>query len=188
MLLSLILSASFIYSGRIILNSVHETRLSVRRFGSLHSKDSPPSNVAKLVKITYISVLLGFFSVGLQLYSIFFMHNMYSNEKSIIPKPWPWLIFQYLFRCVDLGLGCTLAYVNPRQVPHRRRSRSTIFLRNCKLIAGSSLYVQNNQSSAESGDLASPPPTAKTSVRTLVEIGIENEGGNFIFHEEEDKK
>ena len=188
MFLSLILSASFIYSGRIILNSVHETRLSVRRFGSLHSKDSPPSNVAKLVKITYITVLLGFFSVGLQLYSIFFMHNMYSNEKSIIPKPWPWLIFQYLFRCVDLGLGCTLAYVNPRQVPHRRRSRSTIFLRNCKLIAGSSLYVQNNQSSAESGDLASPPPTAKTSVRTLVEIGIENEGGNFIFHEEEDKK
>ncbi|RMX41630.1 hypothetical protein pdam_00008878 [Pocillopora damicornis] len=91
-------------------------------------------------------------------------------------------------KCVDLGLGCTLAYVNPRQVPHRRRSRSTIFLRNCKLIAGSSLYVQNNQSSAESGDLASPPPTAKTSVRTLVEIGIENEGGNFIFHEEEDKK
>lgn len=183
MLLSLILSVSFIYSGRIILNSVHETRSSVRRFGSLHSRDGPPSNVTKLVKITYITVLLGFVGVGLQLYSIFFMHNMYSSEKTIIPKPWPWLIFQSLFRCVDLGLGCTMAYVNPRQVSYRRRSRSTIFLKRCKLIAESSLYVHNNQSSAESGDLASPSPTAKTSVQTPVEMGILNEGGNFLFHE-----
>lgn len=189
MLLSLILSVSFIYSGRIILKSVHESRLSVRRFGNLNnSGDSPPPNVAKLVKITYITVFLGFSSVGLQLYSIFVVHNMYSSESTIIPKPWPWLIFQSLFRLVDLGLGCTMAYVNPRQASCRMRSRTKIFLKHCKLITGSSLYMQNNQSSGDSGDLASPLHFAKKNSVTTIEMGIVNEGGNFLFLEEDVKK
>lgn len=177
-LLSFILSVSFIYSGRIILKSVQESRSSVRRFGDLNSGNSPPPNVAKLVKITYVTVFLGITCVVLKLYSIFVLHNMYSNDGAAIPKPWPWLIFETAYRLVEFGLGCTMAYVNPRQASCRRRSRSEIFLRQCKLIAGSSLYIQNNQSSGDSYDLASSTPYSRKSVPT-VELGIVNEGGSF---------
>ena len=183
-LLSFILSVSFIYSGRIILKSVQETRSSVRRFGDLNSGHGPPPNVAKLVKITYITVFLGITCVVLKLYSIFVVHNMYSNDGASIPEAWPWLIFESLYRLVEFGLGCTMAYVNPRQAACRRKSRSVIFLRQCKLIASSSLYLQNNQSSGDSGDFLSPPTPFRNNSVPTVELGIVNEGGNFSFNEE----
>lgn len=183
-ILSFILSVSFIYSGRIILKSVHESRSSVRRFSGLNDnfKHHPPPNVAKLVKITYVTVFLGITCVALKLYSIFVLHNMYSDDGASIPKPWPWLIFETSYRLIEFGLGCTMAYVNPRQASYRRRSISGIFLMQCKLRAGSTLYIQNNQSSGDSGDLASPTPYARTSLPT-VELGIVNEGGNFCSSE-----
>ena len=188
-LLSFILSVSFIYSGRIILKSVHESRSSVRRFSGLHDnfRVNPPPNVAKLVKITYITVFLGITCVVLKLYSIFVIHNMYSNDGAAIPKPWPWLLFETSYRLVEFGLGCTMAYVNPRQASYRRGSRrSRIFLMQRKLRVGSSLYIQNNQSSGDSGDHASATPSARKSVPT-VELGTVNEGGNFSFFEGQDK-
>lgn len=183
-ILSFILSVSFIYSGRIILKSVHESRSSVRRFSGLNDnfKHHPPPNVAKLVKITYVTVFLGITCVALKLYSIFVLHNMYSDDGASIPKPWPWLIFETSYRLIEFGLGCTMAYVNPRQASYRRKSISGIFLMQCKLRAGSTLYIQNNQSSGDSGDLASPTPYARTSLPT-VELGIVNEGGNFSSSE-----
>lgn len=187
-LLSLILSVSFIYSGRIILKSVHESRLSVRRFSGLNDnfRLNPPPNVAKLVKITYITVFLGITCVVLKLYSIFVVHNMYSNDGAAIPKPWPWLLFETSYRLVEFGLGCTMAYVNPRQASYKRGSRTGIFLMRCKLRAGSSLFIQNNQSSGDSGDHASATPSARKSLPT-VELGTVNEGGNFSFFEGQDK-
>jgi len=184
-ILSFILSVSFIYSGRIILKSVHESRSSVRRFSGLNDnfKHHPPPNVAKLVKITYVTVFLGITCVALKLYSIFVLHNMYSDDGASIPKPWPWLIFETSYRLIEVGLGCTMAYVNPRQASYRRKSISGIFLMQCKLRAGSTSYIQNNQSSGDSGDHAqSPTPYARTSLPT-VELGIVNEGGNFSSSE-----
>lgn len=188
-LLSFILSVSFIYSGRIILKSVHESRLSVRRFSGINGnfRLNPPPNVAKLVKITYITVFLGITCVVLKLYSIFVIHNMYSNDGAAIPKPWPWLIFETSYRLVEFGLGCTMAYVNPRQASYRVRSGSGIvsFMQS-KLRAGSSFYIQNTQSSGDSGDLASATSYARKSVPT-VELGIVNEGGKFSFFERQAK-
>lgn len=174
-LLSLILSVSFIYSGNIILKSVHESRSSVRRFMDLKSTHSPAPNVTKLVKITYITVFLGFASVALQLYSIFVVHNMYSDEQAVIPKPWPWLIFESLNRLIELGLGCTMAYVNPRQVSCKRRLRRGIFVRRCKR-GGWSLYAQNHSGSVDSSEPTSPPGA--------VELGFINRGGSFVVQEE----
>ena len=188
-LLSFILSVSFIYSGRIILKSVHESRLSVRRLSGINGnfRINPPPNVAKLVKITYITVFLGITCVVLKLYSIFVIHNMYSNDGASIPKPWPWLIFETSYRLVEFGLGCTMAYVNPRQASYRKRSRSGILsFMQSKLRAGSSLYIQNNQSSGDSGDLAFATSYARKSVPT-VELGIVNEGGKFSFFERQAK-
>ena len=187
--LSLILSVSFIYSGRVILKSVHDSRSSVRRYGDLNTIHIPAPNVAKLVKITYITVFLGLVCVVLQLYSILVVHNMYSKDSLVIPKPWPWLIFQTLFRLVEFGLACTMAYVNPRQVSHRRKSQSSFFLRHFKL-RGWSFSLQNQSS----GDMSEPtsPACIATSLLPIylprVELGIVNEGSSFELQEELPKK
>lgn len=188
-LLSFILSVSFIYSGRIILKSVHESRLSVRRLSGISGnfRINPTPNVAKLVKITYITVFLGITCVVLKLYAIFVLHNMYSNDGAAVPKPWPWLLFETSYRLVEFGLGCTMAYVNTRQASYGKRSRSGMlsFMQH-KLRAGSTLYIQNNQSSGDSGELASATSHARKSLPTM-ELGIVNEGRNFSFCERQDK-
>lgn len=136
------LSVSFIYSGTKIVtyvtrNHSHVTRIGEtsmsargdgKNAGKLNTLRYRP-NVSKLVKITYVTVFLGFASCGLQLYSIFGVHNMYKGEDLSPPKPWPWLIFQSLYRAVELAAGCTLAYVSPRQVSHRRHPLMRCF--NC---------------------------------------------------------
>lgn len=184
-LLSLVLSTSFIYSGRIILKSVKESRFSVRRFmdqKTAHAHSSNP-NVTKLVKITYITVFLGFASVGLQLYSIFVVHGMYSKDHSVTPEPWPWLIFESLCRLVELGLGCTMAYVNPRQVPRlKRRRRWEIFLKRFKR-GGWSTYAQN-QSSVDSSDVTSPVGGPYGKYLPTMDLGLVNQGGSFVIQEE----
>lgn len=121
-----VLSVSFIYSGTRIVTYVRRNHTRVSRLGqaSLRARgDANASayrpNVSKLVKITYITVFLGFTSCALQLYSIFGVHNMYLSEVKI-PQPWPWLIFQSLYRAVEFAAGCTLAYVSPRQVGGNR--------------------------------------------------------------------
>lgn len=125
---SFVLSVSFIYSGTKIVTYVTRNHSHVTRLGqaSLRARDDGTGepganrlyrpNVAKLVKITYFTVLLGFVSCALQLYSIIGVHKMYKGEEMEPPKPWPWLIFQSLYRAVELLVGCTLAYVGPRQV------------------------------------------------------------------------
>lgn len=189
-LLSLILSISFIYSGRIILKSVHESRSSVRHFGDQNTIHTPAPNVAKLVKITYITVFLGLLSVVLQLYSILVVHNMYSTDSVVIPKPWPWLIFQSLFRLVELGLACTMAYVNPRQVSYKRKSQSGDFFRKHCKMRGWSFSLQNH-SSGDTSERTSPVCIASSPLPIdlpRVELGIANEGGSFELQEELPKK
>lgn len=180
--LSLILSMSFIYSGRVILRSVHESRSSVRRFSDLTTKQAPAPNVTKLVKITYITVVLGLISVVLQLYSIFVVRNMYSSDGAKVPEPWSWLIFESSFRLVEFGLGCTLAYVNPRQVSGRRRSRSSVF-RKFKMSRGWSIYGQNQSSGDNSASNSATANNLKSA-----ELGIVNEGGSFEFLEVNSKQ
>ena len=126
---NLILSASFIYSGTKIVRHVQQNHSHVSRLGNVSKsskqmKGAPErrpyrANISKLVKITYIVVILGFTSCVLQLYSIFAVYDMYSGESRRPPKPWPWFIFQSLYRAVELVAGCTLAYVTPRQVFQR---------------------------------------------------------------------
>ena len=139
-----VLSVSFIYSGTKIVtyvtrNHTRVTRLgetsmrarknSEKSAGKLSTRNYRP-NVSKLVKITYFTVFLGFASCALQLYSLIGVHNMYKDKEMKPPKPWPWLIFQSLYRAVELAAGCTLAYVGPRQFSRNSHSlmRSFHFL------------------------------------------------------------
>lgn len=129
MVFNFVLSVSFIYSGTKIVTYVQRNHTHISRVGQASVCARDPSgkanprpyrpNVSKLVKITYITVFLGFASCALQLYSIIGVHNMYQDEVQI-PDPWPWLVFQSLYRAVELVAGCTLAYVGPRQVSGKR--------------------------------------------------------------------
>lgn len=191
LVLSLILSLSFIYSGRAILKSVHKSRSSVRKFSDLTKKQAPPPNVAKLVKITYITVVLGLISVVLQLYSIMVVRNMYSTKGTSVPKPWPWLIFESAFRLVELGLGCTMAYVNPRQVSgSRRRSWSSTIRIQWKLSGAGSIYGQNQSSPDNSASLNNSVSLnfPSSNQNKTAEMGFVNEGGSFDLTDQETKQ
>ncbi|XP_022792063.1 proline-rich transmembrane protein 4-like [Stylophora pistillata] len=120
------LSFSFIYSGGRIVKYVQRNHAHVNRLGETSFRAGTDGkaavyrpNVSKLVKITYLTVFLGFASCALQLYSIIGVNNMYL-DKAKPPEPWPWLIFQTLYRAVEFAAACTLAYVGPRQVAQKR--------------------------------------------------------------------
>lgn len=133
---SFLLSSSFIYSGTKIVAYVRKTRTQVSRLGRRNYSEQKNAdktserrsrglrrfqpNVSKLVKITYITVFLGFASCALQIYSILYFYKMRESNQTSLPKPWPWLIFQTLYRAVEFAAGCTLAYVSPRQASSMR--------------------------------------------------------------------
>ena len=141
-----LLSVSFLYSGTRIVTYIQKNHTHVTRLGETNNRTARPyrPNVSKLVKITYITVFLGFASCALQLYSIFGVHNMYSDEGKT-PEPWPWLIFQTLYRAVEFAAACTLAYVGPRQVGRKRFQfmRCTCFTY-CRENLSSSIGFKSN--------------------------------------------
>lgn len=125
---SIALSTSFLYAGLKIIKYVNRTTGHVVRMGqrSVGREDSSGSrrrrqlkpyspNVTKLVKITYITAVLGLVSCALQIYAIFGIYKLYRSATMVRPKPVPWLVFQSMFRLVELGAGLTMAYVSPRQ-------------------------------------------------------------------------
>lgn len=124
-MLNLILSVSFLYSGTKIVKYVQKNNTHVSRLGQASQRGRATSsrpyrpNVSKLVKITYITVFLGIASCALQLYSIIHVYNMYKDEGMKTPEPWPWLAFQTIHRAIEIAAGCTLAYVAARQVSRR---------------------------------------------------------------------
>lgn len=168
---SLVLSVSFIYSGTKIVTYVTRNHSHVINLGeaSLRARDDGTGkpgtyrlcrpNVAKLVKITYFTVFLGFVSCALQLYSIIGVHKMYNGEEMEPPKPWPWLIFQSLYRTVELAVGCTLAYVGPRQV--RRNIHPFI---HCFAFCRNARKRARSENSDSSNDATS---SARTSKKTI---------------------
>lgn len=165
-IVSFILSTSFLYSGTKILAYVERSNSRTQRLGSisagskrsLNDSSSAPRpyrpNVSKLVRITYITVFLGFSSCALQLYSIFYVHNMYSGDYKT-PKPWPWYIFQSLYRLVELTAGCTMAYVSQRSVTSatiilscfRRKdlNKLSVYCTSTRTSTGSQTTTQRNE-------------------------------------------
>lgn len=125
---SIVLSTSFLYTGGKIIKHVHRSASRISHMGSRSIGRIPLNtasaqrrirpytpNVSKLVKITYITASLGFACCALQLYSIFGIYNMYRSAGITRPKPIPWLVFQSIFRLVELAAAITMAYVSPKQ-------------------------------------------------------------------------
>lgn len=127
-LFSLVLSTSFIYTGRRIIHHVNHSARQVSRMGTRTvssksaQKTSRKPDLSKLVRITYLTTALGFSSCALQLYSIFVVYDMYRSTSKKEPEPWPWLVFQTLYRIVELLAGITMCYVCPRQTNDKKKS------------------------------------------------------------------
>ncbi|XP_031574306.1 proline-rich transmembrane protein 4-like [Actinia tenebrosa] len=126
---SLVLSTSFIYTGRKIIHRVNQSARQVSKMGtrSVNAKNiaknpSRKPGLSKLVRITFLTAALGFISCALQLYSIFVVYDMYRSTSKREPEPWPWLVFQTLYRIVELLAGITMGYVCPRQANVQKKS------------------------------------------------------------------
>ena len=124
---SLLLSASFLYSGGKLLYQSKQVR---RRLGNIRSsggasKTEEPqrqrSATAKVARITVTTSVLGLLCCALQTYSLFGVYGLYSTV--VHPQPWPWWVFQTCFRLVELVMACTIAY--SVQQPADRTSTSS---------------------------------------------------------------
>lgn len=71
-------------------------------------------SIRKVVKVTIMTACLGFISVGLNCYSLFGIFSIFNGNY--IPDPWPWLIYQSLFRTTELLMASTMAFTVTRPV------------------------------------------------------------------------
>ncbi|CAH3138473.1 unnamed protein product [Porites lobata] len=109
---SLILSASFIYSGLKVINQASRVQKQIESIelgnSTIRRTSKRPRKTSKVAKVTLVTSVLGFVCCGLQIYSMFGVYGLYS--KVVNPSPWPWWVFQTCFRLVEFGMACALAY------------------------------------------------------------------------------
>lgn len=90
------------------------------RFGILHNKRSsanPKPNkictsVRRITRITMYSAILGISCVILNTYSLFGIYGVLAPPH--FPRPWPWLMYQSLFRLTEFGMAIIMAYTTNR--------------------------------------------------------------------------
>ena len=100
------------------MNTAQNQFQEVEYYGNRGSSDqSVPlvtPTIRKVLRVTIITALLGFFSAGLNCYSLFGIYNFHNGNN--IVNPWPWLIYQTLFRITELLMATTMAYTVTRPV------------------------------------------------------------------------
>lgn len=173
-----LLSTSFIYSGRKVILYARQNSSRIQRFGGrLSTKgimnsgtDNPGKefrpNMTKLVKITYFTACLGLAGVTLQIYAIFEVYNMYI-ARTTRPQPWAWLVFQSLFRFVEVLAGCTMAYVGRRQVRNK-----SLYVKSCMLMVKRRRRKRGKLSPYYYGDTDSAVKTGENPSASTVEAHI----------------
>lgn len=67
-----------------------------------------PKTVHKTLKITFFTALLGLVCIALNCYSLFGIYGVLA--PSHFPDPWPWLIYQSVFRFFELAMAGVMAY------------------------------------------------------------------------------
>lgn len=111
---SLVLSASFIYSGLKVILKAHrvQKQLETIELGGENAakmtRKTRNTRTSKVAKVTFATSILGFVCCGLQIYSMFGVYALYN--KVVNPSPWPWWAFQTCFRLVEFSMACTIAY------------------------------------------------------------------------------
>lgn len=137
---TLAVSMSVFYSGFKLVRQSKKHRRTLRRI-SLKSgnnatlpkgKTSPysnkESNTAKVMRVTMVTAILGVTLACLQVYAMVDIFKVRANGI-IVPAPWPWWSYQTVFRLVELGLACTMAYT----VSQPKKKHERVFLGCCPL-------------------------------------------------------
>lgn len=75
--------------------------------------------VQKVASITIITSILSIACCGLQAYSLFGVHGVYT--RAVSPAPWPWFAFETSFRLIELSMGFLLSYCVLRPYVGRRK-------------------------------------------------------------------
>ncbi|RDD44240.1 hypothetical protein TrispH2_004632 [Trichoplax sp. H2] len=70
--------------------------------------------IQKVIKVTIISACLGFVSTALNCFSLFGIYGVLQDKNTV--DPWLWLIYQSLFRIIELCMGATMAFTVTRTV------------------------------------------------------------------------
>lgn len=83
--------------------------------------------VQKVASITMITSILSILCCGLQAYSLFGVHGVYT--RTVTPKPWPWFAFETSFRLIELAMGFMLSYCVLHPYVGRRKRSFTNILR-----------------------------------------------------------
>ena len=121
------LVAAFVYSGVKIYRTNRDTKTQVYKMSVRHPGDttkqkltSGGGNVKKVLRLTIATAVLGAIFLALQIYALAVVYvEAAANVK--YPKPWPWLIYQFIYRFVELSLASCVLY-NISYIPRKGRT------------------------------------------------------------------
>ncbi|RDD44238.1 hypothetical protein TrispH2_004634 [Trichoplax sp. H2] len=85
------------------------------------------TSVKKITRITIYSAILGMCCVIMNIYSLFGIYGVLAPPH--FPAPWPWLMYQSLFRIVELGMAVVMAYTTNRPSKNGTLSSKTTAIR-----------------------------------------------------------
>ena len=81
------------------------------------SRKSGRNFIAKVLRLSFITSLLGFVLMALQIYALAFVYVEASAGKK--PEPWAWLTYQYAYRFVEVAFAACILY-NISYIPKRK--------------------------------------------------------------------
>ncbi|ELT90736.1 hypothetical protein CAPTEDRAFT_187422 [Capitella teleta] len=126
------LMASYFYTFRRLYASAVRQHSDLSRFTVPCVKDSydgpsvrktKPRIVMNLaLKITLITALLGFLNMGVHIYGMIDVINVFKQET---PEPWPWWAMHFTLRLTELAMAVLMMFVasQPLRYPHNVRDK-----------------------------------------------------------------
>ena len=122
-LFSLCLVVAFLHAGVKIYLTNRETKSQISRMSMKHSstmdRQKRQNSVQKVVRLAITTAVLALFFLALQIYALAFVYmETYSGKNA---DSWTWLIYQFVYRVVELAFAASILY-NISFLPKKRPS------------------------------------------------------------------
>ena len=117
-------------TSRVSTTSEGKSRFGIfgKRKSSVHpSSTNICTSVLRITRITMYSAILGIACVILNTYSLFGIYGVLAPPH--FPQPWPWLMYQSIFRLVELGMAFIMAYTTNRPSKNATMSHKSTAVR-----------------------------------------------------------
>ena len=85
-----------------------------------HRKMKTKYTIGLSIKVTFLAAFFGLFCVGIELFGVFGVFRLDAAEHT--PQPWPWYIYQFSLRLMELLMCVTMLYVASQPIKYQRRS------------------------------------------------------------------